>query len=61
VSKPYYNSRSGVDGLLKIHSPDNKRELLPHDDKKEGCQIDQVKQDRDNEKCFKAGTQIRLK
>jgi hypothetical protein len=50
-----------VDGLLKIHSPDNKRELLPHDDKKEGCQIDQVKQDRDNEKCFKAGTQIRLK
>jgi hypothetical protein len=47
--------RSGIDGLLKIHSPDNKRSLLPHNENKEGCSIDAVKQEKENEKCFKAG------
>jgi hypothetical protein len=47
--------RSGVDGLLKIHSPDNKRVLLPHHDSKENCNIDIVKQEKENQKCFKAG------
>ena len=45
-----------MDGLLKIHSPDNKRALLPHNEKKEGCNIDSAKQEKENEKCFKAGT-----
>ncbi len=50
-------SRAKVDGLLRFYSPDNNRQLLPQEEgeSKDECLIDEDKQMKENQKCFKAG------
>jgi len=49
--------REKKDGLLRTYSPDSSRTLLPQEEgeTKDECAIEEVLQEKENRKCFKAG------
>ena len=51
--------REGKGGLLKTYLTKDKRTLLPQDEEKQECEIPEVLQEDEEQKCFIAGTYVK--